>query len=743
MLSQLTLAKSQNITPYYGSILNDTKLWIIMDYAAGGSIRSIMEAGVVEEKYISIIVREVLLALSYLHKNMIIHRDIKAANILLTSEGNVQLCDFGVAGQTSVNHMKRSTFVGTPYWMAPEVIREGALYDYKADIWSLGITVYEMATGNPPLSHIDPMRAIILIPKSKPPKLEVSFSVAIREFVDNCLCEEPNERWNADELAKTKFIKNSSKSSKSMLCDIIHRYEDWKKNNEANKRRNSSTENNNSSDSEGSALGDFEGDNVDDWEFDTIRASKPIKQQLKQTPTDDNTIKYQTGPESTLHSSLENQQGTTNRLFQRNLDNLPLARLFENNNNNALQTPDLLSPLNSSLASTPITTMSSTTYFSSTSTGNTPPTASPFLQPSLSSNVSQIGTNTPPNIGPSSLPSSSLNTITDAKLTSTLYPPITQGSEEASSSLSSSVSSLEKPQTAPLGSSYLRPNPSLDAETVTAPTGSNKLVPGINNNRLPTTYSSSNKLIPLSRSVSPDDSSSSITSSSQSMSRTRSYSDQRQHHYQHQQQQQDNLLSVPTSLTVTNQNNPTTMKDPAPFAPSQNQVYNNTAHLARRVRSATTLRRSEEDSVPLKALVANKQYQQQQKLTLQQNQHHQIVSIPKLEKSITENKKYADHRRSISADNVSKCKVALQQAIDMNLNSTNLDQHHQQFNLPSQSKDRLNNSEKQNNTSLYIRPLVLDGLNTSKALHHELHIALDEFVGWVDRMHESLNKLRL
>ncbi|KAI9305727.1 Pkinase-domain-containing protein [Cunninghamella echinulata] len=246
MLSQLTLAKSQNITPYYGSILNDTKLWIIMDYAAGGSIRSIMEAGVIEEKYISIIVREVLLALSYLHKNMIIHRDIKAANILLTSEGNVQLCDFGVAGQTSVNHMKRSTFVGTPYWMAPEVIREGALYDYKADIWSLGITVYEMATGNPPLSHIDPMRAIILIPKSKPPKLEISFSAAIREFVDNCLCEEPNERWSADELAKTKFIKNSSKSSKSMLCDIIHRYESWNKNNEANKRRNSSAENNNS-----------------------------------------------------------------------------------------------------------------------------------------------------------------------------------------------------------------------------------------------------------------------------------------------------------------------------------------------------------------------------------------------------------------------------------------------------------------------------------------------------------------
>ncbi|KAI8078823.1 Pkinase-domain-containing protein [Halteromyces radiatus] len=237
MLSQLTHAKSQNITRFYGSILNDTKLWIIMDYAAGGSIRTIMKAGILEEKYISIIVREVLLALSYLHKNLIIHRDIKAANILLTAEGDVQLCDFGVAGQTSVNHLKRNTFVGTPYWMAPEVIREGASYDYKADIWSLGITVYEMATGNPPLAHVDPMRAIILIPKSKPPTLDASFSPAIREFVDLCLCEEPSERWNADDLAKTKFIKNTSKTNKTILRDIITRYEDWKKTNDASKRK--------------------------------------------------------------------------------------------------------------------------------------------------------------------------------------------------------------------------------------------------------------------------------------------------------------------------------------------------------------------------------------------------------------------------------------------------------------------------------------------------------------------------
>ncbi|KAI9310445.1 Pkinase-domain-containing protein [Dichotomocladium elegans] len=233
LLSQLTSAKSQNITPYYGSILNDTKLWIIMDYAAGGSIREIMKAGNLEEKYIAVVVREVLSALSYLHKNHIIHRDIKAANILLTAEGNVQLCDFGVAGQTTVNSLKRNTFVGTPYWMAPEVIREGSSYDYKADMWSLGITVFEMASGNPPLANVDPMRAIIMIPRSKPPKLEDQFSPAIREFVDLCF---------AEELSKTRFIRNSGKVPKSILRELIVRYETWKSTNDKERGGNVSSD---------------------------------------------------------------------------------------------------------------------------------------------------------------------------------------------------------------------------------------------------------------------------------------------------------------------------------------------------------------------------------------------------------------------------------------------------------------------------------------------------------------------
>ena len=115
VLSQMD---SEHITRYHGSYLNDTKLWIVMDFAAGGSMRTILRSGVVEEKFISVIVREVLLALAYLHSNAkIIHRDIKCANILLDTDGRVKLCDFGVAGQITMTSMRRNSFVGTPYWM--------------------------------------------------------------------------------------------------------------------------------------------------------------------------------------------------------------------------------------------------------------------------------------------------------------------------------------------------------------------------------------------------------------------------------------------------------------------------------------------------------------------------------------------------------------------------------------------------------------------------------------------------
>jgi len=226
-ISFLSKCDSEHITRYRGSCLNGTKLWVIIDYASAGSIRNILKSGVIEEKYISVIIREVLHALNYLHKSCgIIHRDIKAANILLTGDGVVKLCDFGVAGQISVTCMRRNSFVGTPYWMAPEVIQRSS-YDFKADIWSLGITIIEMATGNPPFAKEDPRRAIFLIPRTKPAKLEGKYSAALKEFLGLCLREEPNDRPTAEELLKTKFIKNSPKGT-SILLDLIARHESWK-----------------------------------------------------------------------------------------------------------------------------------------------------------------------------------------------------------------------------------------------------------------------------------------------------------------------------------------------------------------------------------------------------------------------------------------------------------------------------------------------------------------------------------
>ncbi|CAO3669231.1 unnamed protein product [Rhizopus stolonifer] len=300
LLSQLTHARSQNITPYYGSLLVGTKLWIIMEYAAGGSVRTIMKAGNIEEKHIAVIVRELLLALSYLHKNQIIHRDIKAANVLLTAEGNVQLCDFGVAAS---NSFRQSTFVGTPYWMAPEVIRDGTSYNYKADIWSLGITVYEMATGNPPLANIEPMRAISIIPKTIPPKLPDTYSAAAKEFVDSCLAENPNERLNADELLKSKFIKSVNKVPRSALRDLINRYDVWKKKNGTTKR--SSIISNDISESEDGT--EFDHLDDDEWEFDTIKNANK--------------------PKSPIAIDKPNM---FEQAYTRNLESLPLARMFLN-----------------------------------------------------------------------------------------------------------------------------------------------------------------------------------------------------------------------------------------------------------------------------------------------------------------------------------------------------------------------------------------------------------------------------
>ncbi|KIY44540.1 Pkinase-domain-containing protein [Fistulina hepatica ATCC 64428] len=186
-----------NITKYYGCYLHKAVLWIVMEFAQGGSVDSVMKAspnGCIKELHAAIIIREILIALAYLHKVPVIHRDIKSANILITAAGNVLLCDFGVSALLATSVSKRLTFTGTLHFMAPEVLQEYA-YDTKADIWSLGGVVHEMIKGKPPFYHLTNAHdAIQQIPRSSPPRFtENEASKQLREFMGYCLKESPAE----------------------------------------------------------------------------------------------------------------------------------------------------------------------------------------------------------------------------------------------------------------------------------------------------------------------------------------------------------------------------------------------------------------------------------------------------------------------------------------------------------------------------------------------------------------------
>ncbi|XP_059127055.1 misshapen-like kinase 1 isoform X9 [Peromyscus eremicus] len=229
----------RNIATYYGAFIkksppgNDDQLWLVMEFCGAGSVTDLVKntkGNALKEDCIAYICREILRGLAHLHAHKVIHRDIKGQNVLLTENAEVKLVDFGVSAQLDRTVGRRNTFIGTPYWMAPEVIacdeNPDATYDYRSDIWSLGITAIEMAEGAPPLCDMHPMRALFLIPRNPPPRLKSKkWSKKFTDFIDTCLIKTYLSRPPTEQLLKFPFIRDqpTERQVRIQLKDHIDR----------------------------------------------------------------------------------------------------------------------------------------------------------------------------------------------------------------------------------------------------------------------------------------------------------------------------------------------------------------------------------------------------------------------------------------------------------------------------------------------------------------------------------------
>jgi STE20-like kinase len=226
----LTETKHPNIVELHEAFQKDQQLWMLIEYCDGGALDSIMTEleKPLTEPQISYVCQNMCKGLLFLHKNHVIHRDLKAGNVLLTMAGGVKLADFGVSAKNKSTMQKHDTFIGTPYWMAPEVVlcetfRDNP-YDFKVDVWSMGITLIEFAQMEPPNHEMSPMRVLLKIQKSDPPKLEQpsKWSKEFNDFVSTCLIKDPQKRPTCDELLKHPFI-NCTLDSKP-IRDLLLEY---------------------------------------------------------------------------------------------------------------------------------------------------------------------------------------------------------------------------------------------------------------------------------------------------------------------------------------------------------------------------------------------------------------------------------------------------------------------------------------------------------------------------------------
>ncbi|XP_043270459.1 serine/threonine-protein kinase mig-15 isoform X10 [Venturia canescens] len=249
----------RNIATYYGAFVKksppgkDDQLWLVMEYCGAGSVTDLVKSTKgqsLKEEWIAYISREILRGLSYLHSNKVIHRDIKGQNVLLTDNAEVKLVDFGVSAQLDRTIGRRNTFIGTPYWMAPEVIacdeNPDATYDNRSDLWSLGITALEMAESQPPLCDLHPMRALFLIPRNLPPRLKSKkWAKKFHGFIETVLVKDYHQRPYTEQLLKHPFIRDqpTERQVRIQLKDHIDRCKKRKQEKERDDYRYSGSEN--------------------------------------------------------------------------------------------------------------------------------------------------------------------------------------------------------------------------------------------------------------------------------------------------------------------------------------------------------------------------------------------------------------------------------------------------------------------------------------------------------------------